>query len=246
MPFDTSDKQRLQTTAGWQRVVIALLCLAVSLALGGVVLTLPPQANGLAPLVQADLQNSGVANPVTAVLLNFRGYDTLLEIGVLLLAVFGVWSLRRAEFAANGLQQSFGGPVLLALVRLLVPVMIVISGYLVWIGAKEPGGAFQGGAVLGAAWVLLMLSGWQLPARYRGWPLRAALTFGFAVFLLVATGALITGRLLEYPRAWAGMLILMIESALLLSISVILASLFAGSPDEGAAVESKQATEVEP
>lgn len=233
-------------TAVWRRVVIALLCLAVSLTLGWVVMTLPPQANGLAPLVQSDLQNSGVTNPVTAVLLNFRSYDTLLEIGVLLLAVFGVWSLRRAEPPANGLQQSFASPFLLALARLLVPVMIVISGYLVWIGAKEPGGAFQGGALLGAAWVLLMLSGWSLPARYRGWLLRAALTIGIAVFLFVAAGVMINGRLLEYPRAWAGVLILMIESALLLSISLILASLFTGNPDNGAAVETVQATEGEP
>ncbi len=37
---------------------------------------------------------SGVTNPVTAVLLNYRSYDTLLELGVLLLAVVAVWSLR--------------------------------------------------------------------------------------------------------------------------------------------------------
>lgn len=33
---------------------------------------------------------SGVGNPVTAVLLNFRAYDTLLEVAVLLAAVFAV------------------------------------------------------------------------------------------------------------------------------------------------------------
>jgi multisubunit Na+/H+ antiporter MnhB subunit len=36
---------------------------------------------------------------VTAVLLNFRGYDTLLEIAVLTVALVGVWALgpRRAS-----------------------------------------------------------------------------------------------------------------------------------------------------
>ena len=44
----------------------------------------------LADQITAQLPNSGVGNPVTAVLLNFRAYDTLLELGVLLAAVLGI------------------------------------------------------------------------------------------------------------------------------------------------------------
>ena len=40
--------------------------------------------------VAAHMAESGVEHPVTAVLLNFRGYDTLLEVAVLLLALLGV------------------------------------------------------------------------------------------------------------------------------------------------------------
>ena len=50
----------------------------------------------------AQLPNSGVTNPVTAAVLNYRGYDTLLEIAVplmILLAAtcFGLAPLRPAE-----------------------------------------------------------------------------------------------------------------------------------------------------
>src|SRR5690242_11443125 len=44
----------------------------------------------LPEMVTAKMKQSGVEHPVTAVLLNFRGYDTLLEVAVLLLALLGV------------------------------------------------------------------------------------------------------------------------------------------------------------
>lgn len=220
-----------QTASTSLRSLLMLFCLAMGFTLGWAVLTSPTESTGLADLVQTNLQNSGVTNPVTAVLLNFRGYDTLLEVGVLLLAVFGVWSLRTAQLSETLTDSTFAGPILIFLVRLLVPLMILVGGYLLWAGAHAPGGAFQGGAVLGAAWVLLMLSDRHLPPQFRGWPLRAVLVLGFVVFLMVASGVMTAnGRLLEYPRNWAGSLILLVESALTLSISFILASLFAGRP----------------
>jgi hypothetical protein len=89
--------------------------------------------------------------------------------------------------------------------------------------------------VLAAAGVLLRLAG-LLPALLPpDFLLRAGLLAGFAVFLAVALGAALAGgALLEYPRAWAGGLILLIESALTLSIGLILASLFIGAPSPDA------------
>ena len=81
---------RMLRSPGWLPVVVLL---SVAVGLGSVVLSLPPDAVGLSAQVAANLETSGVSNPVTAVLLNFRGYDTLLEMVVLLLALLGVWSL---------------------------------------------------------------------------------------------------------------------------------------------------------
>jgi multisubunit Na+/H+ antiporter MnhB subunit len=204
---------------------------ALGFTLGWVVLMVPTQSVSLAGLVQTALSHSGVTNPVTAVLLNFRGYDTLLEVAVLLLAVLGVWSLPDMPAQRVLPEARVSGPVLVAFVRLLTPLMIVVGGYLLWVGADAPGGAFQGGAIGSAGGVLLVLSGMLRPSQIPEWPLRAALVMGFALFLTVAVGVLFTGsHLLEYPREWAKALILLIESALTVSIACILVSLFTGRP----------------
>ena len=73
---------------GWLAAVLAFGVLSWAL------LDLPGDPAGLAQEAYRSLEQSGVSNPVTAVLLNYRGYDTLLEIAVLLLAIVAVWSLR--------------------------------------------------------------------------------------------------------------------------------------------------------
>ena len=133
-------------------------------------------------MVTDQMEVSGVSNPVTAVLLNFRGYDTLLEMVVLLLALLGVWTVGGKALR----RQAAPGPVLDTLARLLVPVLLLVAAYLLWVGAHAPGGAFQAGSVLGAAGVLLLLAGWRLQAGLAGLPLRLALVAGPGTFLAMA------------------------------------------------------------
>jgi len=87
------------------RLVLGTLSLAVLAALSWAVLALPAQPPGLTAEALGKLPESGVMNPVTAVLLNYRGHDTLLEVAVLLLAITGVWSLRQGEFPATDLRE---------------------------------------------------------------------------------------------------------------------------------------------
>ena len=193
--------------------------------LGYAVMSLPSEAPGLGERVVKNLETSGVSNQVTAVLLNFRGYDTLLEMAVLLLALLGVWSLG----GVPEVRDSSPSPVLDKLTRLLIPVLVLVAGYLLWVGSHAPGGAFQAGSVLGAAGVLLLLSGWRLSDRFAGLPLRVLLVTGLSVFVVVGTVLLLTDRLfLEFPTPLAGMLILLIETAATLSIGITLAALFLG------------------
>lgn len=216
----------------WRRGLAAVMPLCVAAGLGLVIMSLPPLAPGLSREIAAHLDASGVSNQVTAVLLNFRAYDTLLEMLVLLLALLGAWSLRLAPLE----RQAPPGPVLDVLTRLVTPVLILVMAYLLWAGSHAPGGAFQAGAVLGAAGVLLLLAGWRLSALLAERPVRAALVAGAATFVAVAAAMLpIEGRLLQYPPAQAGMLILVIESVATLSIGATLAALFLGGrpPDRG-------------
>ena len=80
------------------RLIIALLLMGLGACLAFTILSLPSVAPGLTQTVNAQLGLSGVSNPVTAVLLNFRGYDTLLEMVVLLLALLGVWAIGSATY----------------------------------------------------------------------------------------------------------------------------------------------------
>lgn len=195
-------------------------------------LQLPEPSVHLERYVGAELGNSGVAHAVTAVLLNFRGYDTLLEIAVLLLALLGVLAIVSEERAAGRRPSGSPQPMLQTMARLLAPPMVLVAGYLLWAGSDRPGGAFQAGAVLAACAVLLHLSGllpeWPAPGRL----LRAGLVFGFLAFLAVAAIPLSYGSLLQYPMQFAGALMLAIETGLTLSLGLVLAGLFLWLPDE--------------
>jgi multisubunit Na+/H+ antiporter MnhB subunit len=166
-----------------------------------------------------------MANPVVAVLLNFRGYDTLLEMGVLFLAVLGAWSMGEAQ--APLLEEP--GELLLALVRLFLPLLVIVAAFLLWLGSHAPGGGLQAGALLAAAGILLLLVGIRPPPLLTGWPLRAALAVCFALFLATAVlMSVLGGNLLEYRPDWAKPLMLFIEAVMTLSVAATFALLFAG------------------
>lgn len=206
------------------RCLVMALVVVVAAGLGYAVLSLPDQAQGLQVAVADQLEQSGVSNPVTAVLLNFRGYDTLLEMVVLLLALLGVWSLGSPPAVRRVVEP---GSVLDTLARLLAPLMILVAAYLLWAGAHAPGGAFQAGAVLSGAGVLLVLAGWRPQPGMMERPLRVALVAGVLTFVAVAMLTMQgMGKLLQYPPEQAGALIFIIEAAATVSIAAALAAMF--------------------
>lgn len=206
--------------------IVTLLCAALTISLGWAYLnavSLGPH-DALPRDIAANLEASGVSNPVTAVLLNFRAWDTLLELAVLLTAALGILALGKESPAYQP-----AGVVFEGLIRWLVPLLILTAGYLLWVGAHAPGGAFQAGATLAAAGVVLRLAGRHrigLPAGIR---LRVLMAAGVAVFLLVGLALLLAGRpFLGYPPALAGLLILVIETAAMLAIAATLVLAFTG------------------
>ncbi|MBW6520186.1 MAG: hypothetical protein K0A99_04120 [Desulfoarculaceae bacterium] len=206
-------------------VIPAALLFAVVLILAMV--DLAPPALDLRPLVAANLASSGVAHPVTAVLLNYRAYDTLLEIGVLLLALVAILAVSESVPTTSSTSATSSDLLLPMLGRIAAPVMVVVAVYLLSAGTSAPGGAFQAGAVLAAAAVLLHLTGLLPGWRQPGVSLRWGLAGGFLLF--VGVGAillLVEGDLLRYPPDHAGVLIFLIESGLTLSLGLILAGLF--------------------
>ncbi|MFN2327942.1 MAG: Na(+)/H(+) antiporter subunit B [Chromatocurvus sp.] len=216
---------------GLLRWAFAGLLVALAVGLASAVMQIPEAGSALRDQVMTQLPETGVDHAVTAVLLNYRGYDTFLELVVLLLALLGAWGLSDSMDEAP---QDTTVPVLKELIAFLVPVLIVVAAYLLWVGAYSPGGAFQGGAVLAGAGVLLSLSdpGWR-GRRVEGIG-ELLLVPGILVFLLVGLLSMLWGgQFLEYPRELAGSLILLVEGFAMLSIAVTLHTLFAGTPRTG-------------
>lgn len=233
----TEAAARAESPSPAMRGLALLLALGVSLALGWGVLALPEPAPSLAAEVIAKMGATEVGNPITAVLLGFRAMDTLLEAIVLLFALIGVWSLTPDEFWGGrpGVRQSAEPHGMLAYAaRLLPPLGIVVGTYIFWIGADHPGGKFQGATLMAAMGLLVLMAGLaDAPPISRRW-LRALLVAGPLIFIAVGVfGAASAGAFLAYPLGSAKPLILVIEFALMPTLTLILALMLLGAAQRG-------------
>jgi multisubunit Na+/H+ antiporter MnhB subunit len=217
------------------RFPAAVLGAIVTAGLAAAVLLLPEPAPTLAPAADANAAATSLGNPVTNVLMAFRAMDTFLEKVVLLLALVGVWSLALDRYWGGQLglrHQADPYGVLAFLARLLPPVGIMVGIYILWVGADHPGGAFQGGTILAAMWLLVMWAGLTDAPAASNRRLRLVLIAGPAVFLVVGLGGFLLGdAFLAYPVAYAKPLILAIEFAMMLTIPATLGLLLAGPPE---------------
>ncbi|MGH6930952.1 MAG: MnhB domain-containing protein, partial [Dongiaceae bacterium] len=216
------------------RFLAAVLCVIVTAALAAAVLLLPDPAPSLAPEAAQNLAQTGLGNPITAVLMAYRAFDTMLEKVVLVLAVVGVWSLapdRDWGGAPGAPRAARPEPTLAFLAQLLPPLGILIGVHIFWAGADEPGGAFQGGAILAAMWMITMMAKLtEAPPVSALW-LRLALVAGPAAFLATGVaGVAVASGFFAYPAGFVKPLILFIEAFMTLSIAVTLPMLVAGPP----------------
>ena len=223
------DVKAPETTPRAVTLGVGALSAIVTAGLGAAFLGAPTQGPGLEGAIAANLVASGVEHPVTAVLLNYRAYDTLMEVLVLFAAIVAVWSVAQESEGATPAP----GPVYAGFARLALPAAVVVGAYLLWAGAYMPGGAFQGGAVLGAVAILALLARDYVPRPEHRAMARGAFLIGTAVFAGVALAVGFGPRVaFEYPPALAKPLILIIEAVVTLSIAATLAALFFGREPE--------------
>lgn len=213
------------------RPLAAALSVLVAAVLAWLMVTAP--GGGPTPAaVAAALPGHFLENPVSAVLLDLRGYDTLMEMAVLLLAFLGA----RTLFRESGLAPLFAPPPAHRrhtepLVTLVTPVLLLLALHLLWRGADAPGGAFQAGALLAALGVMYRLTGRLQPTPESGAAVRALLIIGLLVFSLFACmGLAWHGVPLSYPDIGAYPFALVIEVALMFSIATTLVLLFSARP----------------
>ncbi len=210
-------------------VLSALFAAVVCVFLAVALREIPDEPGGLTAAAAAEIPRSGVEHPVTAVLLNFRVYDTWLEVGVLLMAAMGMLLFQRRSDLRDIRLMPSPEPVLHWLVRLLFPMLVLVSGYLLWMGKFAAGGAFQAGVVLGSGGVLLWLAGHPSLTNFPGRLFRSLLIVGFLSFLLASIANMAFGQaILAFPPAYAGTIILILEAAATLSIAATVSALIIG------------------
>ncbi|MES9882735.1 MAG: Na(+)/H(+) antiporter subunit B [Sedimenticola sp.] len=104
--------------------------------------------------------DTGAANIVTAIIVTYRGLDTLGEVTVLFLAA-AIVGLVLAQSKKSGEARHKplpAGELLTTGSHVLVPLILLLGIYVFVNGHLTPGGGFQGGAILASASLLLLLS----------------------------------------------------------------------------------------
>ncbi len=115
-----------------------------------------------------NVEEVGSANLVTAIVVGFRGFDTLGEVTVLFISALGV------AFIFGGVKQkrldlNFKPNFMLRVgSNILFGIILVTSIYIIFHGHLTPGGGFPGGAIIASAVLLLYLADDRFRSNVKG------------------------------------------------------------------------------
>jgi len=136
-------------------------------------------------------------------------------------------------------QPGTSGPIVEMAVRIMTPFIQLFGLYVIAHGHYSPGGGFQGGVILGSAYILLGIAfNQQLAMRYFSERINSLLaSSGALIFAGTATVcALLGGLFLDYsaldrvlhlgPIEWRSMGIFVVEVGVGLTVMSIMTSLF--------------------
>lgn len=107
------------------------------------------------------MEYTGAVNIVAGIILEYRAFDTLGESFVLFCALTCVLALlwadtsEKTDTVGADILDLTGDPILRKTVIAIVPLILVFGVYMLLNGHISPGGGFSGGAVIGAAVILL-------------------------------------------------------------------------------------------
>ena len=104
---------------------------------------------------------SKISNVITAIVVNYRGLDTLGEVTVLFLASIGLASIlyRRKEKEEDIERLNLPSSTIMRTgARVLFPTIALLGIYVFIHGHLTPGGGFQGGTIVATGFLLMLIS----------------------------------------------------------------------------------------
>jgi multicomponent Na+:H+ antiporter subunit B len=104
--------------------------------------------------LENSLQDIGINSVVAAILASYRGYDTLLETLVILVA--GISVLLVSETVK--LPMSKSDQLITKMTRFILPLILIFAFYLQLHGEISPGGGFQAGTIIAISFILYAMA----------------------------------------------------------------------------------------
>jgi len=100
------------------------------------------------------------ANTVTAIVVNFRGFDTLGEVTVLFLAATALGSIlfKKRHHIGERTVLLPASAIVSAGSKLIFPAIILLGAYVFIHGHLTPGGGFQGGTIIATGFLLMLIA----------------------------------------------------------------------------------------
>src|SRR6185295_12929635 len=146
--------------------------------------------------MQRAYPEGGGTNVVNVIIVDFRGFDTLVEITVLAVVGLAVYALLRRfrpaheSLAPSVLHEGRAEDLVVpgVLMRLMFPVIAVLAFYLLLRGHNLPGGGFVAGITLAVAVILQYMAGGTRWVE-SGLAIRPTRWIGIGLLLAGATGA---------------------------------------------------------
>lgn len=161
----------------------------------------PAQQIGLT-YTERSYADTGIPNMVTSILASYRGFDTLGELVVILIACVGVLALLGGSGEPPARQFVMRHHMILRVVaKMLIPLVLLFALYVQFHGEYGPGGGFQAGVIFASAFVLYTMLFGSEPAEKVAGPITTRVLAALGVLIFAGAGVvsiLFGGAFLEY------------------------------------------------
>jgi multicomponent Na+:H+ antiporter subunit B len=137
-------------------ILLIIIAVGISLSLEKIPFGSPATKIVGRHYVDEGVKETGAANIVTSVVVNYRGFDTLGEVTVLFIASIGLGAVLTAKEEKKKKTQP-ASLVLYTGCMLLFPLILLFGSYIFIHGHLTPGGGFQGGAIIASGFLLTYL-----------------------------------------------------------------------------------------